>query len=356
MGVVESWLEGLNETSRRSHKWAACAFEVWLRDKRVFKTLDEAVAFQKAAAKDERYKIVDLLVEHVKGKGGTFKGMGFRYNAARSLFLRSRAELPVIQTNWTPTRDATVGALTMEKLQVLLRSVGLREQAIYLSLLQGLLDQHRFFTYFQPKGFELGQHIKEQGTDKPFRIDMLRGRHGNPKPYNTWIGRDALEAWRLHFENERGYPGKGEAAAMDQFKKPLSKRGFYLLHMYWLKRLKLIKEPSKDSATRYGLNLHEFRDLGRSTLEKAIGEGFNPLSAEFWMGHTVDPLQYNKLWKLDPQYNLKQFKIAEKYLNILSVAPASEEVEHQKEELKKMQERLASLEKIFTEKLKIKES
>ncbi len=42
MGVVETWLEGLNETSRRSHKWAVITFEAWLRDKKIFKTLDEA--------------------------------------------------------------------------------------------------------------------------------------------------------------------------------------------------------------------------------------------------------------------------------------------------------------------------
>jgi len=185
---------------------------------------------------------------------------------------------------------------------------------------------------------------------------MLRGRKRNPKPYNTWIGRDALEAWRLYFENERGWPKKGEAVAMDQFKRPLSKRAFYLLHMYWLKRLKLIKEPSKDPATRYGLNLHEFRDLARSTLEKAIEEGFKTNSAEFWMGHTVDPLQYNKLWKLDPQYNLKQYRIAERYLNILTVAPPSQEVERQKEELEKMQDRLQRLEAVYSERLKVKES
>ena len=84
------------------------------------------------------------------------------------------------------------------------------------------------------------------------------------------------------------------------------------------------------------------------TVERFEKEG----PREFKARYLID--QYNKLWKLDPQYNFKQFKIAEKYLNILSVAPASEEVERQKEELKKMQERLAKLEAIYSERLKIK--
>ena len=36
------------------------------------------------------------------------------------------------------------------------------------------------------------------------------------------------------------------------------------------------------------------------------------------MGHTVDPMFYNKIWQLDQDYNLAQFHIAEKHLNILS--------------------------------------
>jgi hypothetical protein len=107
--------------------------------------------------------------------------------------------------------------------------------------------------------------------------------------------------------------------------------------------------------TRYGLGLHDLRDLGRSILEKAKEQKFNVTSAEFWMGHlnAVDPLFYNKIWKLDPEYNLTQYKIAERYFNILSTTQESEQI-HQQEELKKMQERLANLEKVFTEKLKIK--
>ena len=77
--------------------------------------------------------------------------------------------------------------------------------------------------------------------------------------------------------------------------------------------------------------------------------------AEFWLGHTVDPMGYNKFFN-DKEYVRKQYLIAERYLNIISVPPASEEVKRQEEEIKKMQERLASLEAIFSEKLKIKES
>jgi hypothetical protein len=122
-----------------------------------------------------------------------------------------------------------------------------------------------------------------------------------------------------------------------------------------LARLKII-QPGKGTDTRYGYNLHELRDVARSVLEKAKGENFNTNSAEFWMGHNVDALFYNEIWKLDPAYNLMQYQIAEKHLSILSNPPVSEEIRKEEDRLKEMQERLAKLEAVYSEKIKIKES
>jgi len=72
------------------------------------------------------------------------------------------------------------------------------------------------------------------------------------------------------------------------------------------------------------------------------------------MGHLVDGLFYNEIWKLDPAYNLMQYQIAEKHLSILSNPPISEELRKQEDRLKEMQERLAKLEAVYSQKLKIK--
>jgi hypothetical protein len=103
-----------------------------------------------------------------------------------------------------------------------------------------------------------------------------------------------------------------------------------------------------------GYNLHELRDVARSVLEKAKEENFNTNSAEFWMGDNVDALFHNKIWKLDPAYNLMQHQIGEKHLSILSNPPVSEEIRKEEDRLKEMQERLAKLEAVYSEKLKIK--
>jgi hypothetical protein len=97
----------------------------------------------------------------------------------------------------------------------------------------------------------------------------------------------------------------------------MSQIAFSNRHFRRLKRLKYTQTNNpRDTGTRYGYNLHELRDLARSLLEKAKEDGFNTNSAEYWMGHTVDPFFYNKVWKIDPDYNLKQYGIAEKYLSL----------------------------------------
>ena len=291
-------------------------FESWLKEKG-FSNLDEAVTFQEKAVGRDRYKLVDLAVQHVKEVGGTYHSMISRYSSVRAFFLHRRVELPRVQVIFSPTRDAVVGKFTLPAFKLLVDESGLREKAIYLTLFQGMMDQQRFFGSFNPRGYELGVHIKDKGVDEPCRVDFLRGRKANPHPFNSFIGREALSAWKTYFECEREWPKEGEPAALDQTGKALTKDAFSHQHLRRIKRLKFAKGKSCKTI-RYGYNLHELRDLGRSVLEKAKEDGFNTLSAEFWMGHTVDPYFYNKVWSLDREYNLTQYRIAEKYLSILS--------------------------------------
>jgi hypothetical protein len=324
-------------------------FEAYCKTKGSFDSLDEMVKFQDISEGRDRYKVVDCLLDYVKERGGTYYGMRSRYSAVRSYFLHKRCELPHVPTAFTPTKDATVARMNFDVFHTLLNATFLRNRAIYLSLLQGLMDQKRFFENFNVKGYELGQHIKEKGVEEAFRIDCLRERKANRKPFNTWITRDALVAWKEYFDRERGYPKKGEAAALNEDGKPLAQSAFFACHFRLTQKLGYVKCNGRTA--RHGYNLHEFRDLARSIVEKAKVENFNTLSAEYWMGHTVDPLFYNKIWTMDADYNRSQYKIAEKYLNVLS---GSAGVSESQTRIKELEDRLAKLEAVYTKTIEVK--
>jgi len=157
-------------------------------------------------------------------------------------------------------------------------SLKLRDQAVYLTLLQGLMDQERFFNFFNPRGYDVGRHIQERGLDIPYRVECLRGRKKNRRVFNTWISHDALQAWKLYFERVRGWPKEGEPGAVASKNRPLSRSAILVNHLYTMRKLGYINGKGGDTGKRYGYGLHELRDLARSLLEKAKQEGFNTLS------------------------------------------------------------------------------
>ncbi|MGD0804039.1 MAG: hypothetical protein ABSA11_08215 [Candidatus Bathyarchaeia archaeon] len=104
---------------------------------------------------------------------------------------------------------------------------------------------------------------------------------------------------------------------------------------------------------RYGKNPHELRDTFRTRWHKS---GADSLAAEFFMGHVVDPLGYNKAME-DIDYTRREYRKAERWLNVLSEDPSKvdagevedlqakiRELEAHDAEMRNNQTRMASIE------------
>ncbi len=70
------------------------------------------------------------------------------------------------------------------------------------------------------------------------------------------------------------------------------------------------------------------------------------------MGHVVDPNRYDKFY-MDKEYMLTQYRIAEKYLNIISYSIGKETVEEFRKKAIELEEKIRFLEdrvkKLFNE-------
>jgi hypothetical protein len=178
-------------------------------------------------------------------------------------------------------------------------------------------------------GEALTLHLKEKDVDVPFRVDFSRGRKKNYQGFYTFLGHDALAAWKEYFEIERGYPKKGEPCAIVRIEHARD------THDRSLKRgvsKFVLREIFKTLKVHAGLNgngitIHGFRHVARSTLQLAKKDGFDETCCEFWMGHRIDPLGYNKFTELNPEYVLENYHIAENYLNILTGSTIRPEVD-----------------------------
>jgi len=209
----------------------------------------------------------------------------------------------------------------------------------------------------------LGGHIVEEmrAGKTMIRLDLLgRKRDKNKRPYFTFMGKDAVEALREYFDKERsgGWPKPEESIWLNNEGGPFA---YCMYHEIWiglLRRLGYIENRRRgkgkaEAGTRYGYGQHEFRDVGISYLHtNAKREGLDLDFVHFMMGHTknLDPNRYDRFFE-DANYGREQYQIAERYLNIISRTAS---IELEREHLREMEERLAKLEAVHTERLTVK--
>ncbi len=148
------------------------------------------------------------------------------------------------------------------------------------------------------------------------KVDLPgRKKARNVRPYFTFLGRDAQEAlsqW-LAIRPDVDHPH----IFINQFNRPTEGRR---VQQYWTRKMKalgIVTQMGSSKSNRYGKNPHEMRDVFRSRWELSPAKG---AAAEFFLGHIVDPLEYNKAYR-DPDNAMGQYLQAEPYLNIMSQDP-----------------------------------
>jgi hypothetical protein len=130
--------------------------------------------------------------------------------------------------------------------------------------------------------------------------------------YYTFIGYDAVKAIREYFPHR---PKGGEAIFYTQRGTVLTADNLALIWTAHLKRLGVIQHvKGKGGGTRYGLGLHELRDLFRTQWERSSASG---TVAEYCMGHVIDEHGYNQIWR-NQDYMMEQYMLAESMLNVMS--------------------------------------
>ena len=317
---VQNWLNRLDPETRPSY---FSSFKDWLLFLWSFplwsgKLPSELLEWQENAKGRDRFILVDLMIQRVQKKGGTYSSMSSRLSHTRSFFHHNRVELPGLG-GWKPrpTKEPVQGHLTVPQVAEIITHANLRDMAIFLTMFQSLMDLERFVQFNKKYAAALVDHLKHKSLNEPFRIDFRTGRKKNHRGFYTYIHHDALQAWLNYFERERGWPKENEPIAVTLRgtapTKPAVRGNFTRI----ASKLRLRRQHSKGEKT--GVSPHEaFRDVVRSMLQTAKKSGFDTTCAEYWMGHTIDPYNYNKFTELEPDYVMENAKIAAEYLNIIT--------------------------------------
>lgn len=314
---VDLWLSRL---SPNTHGATLRCFKMWMKWVKQSKTKfakstpDELIMYQQQSDNGSRFEILDGIVQpFVASKKGRVGYKVKLYTTIRSFFAHNRAELPKDPGfNLRPEVEKVRGTLTVEELRQIILSCKPAYQAMFLCMFQGAMGLEEI-TYWNQNGWEsLKQQLDEKV--KPVRVDLPgRKKARNVRPYHTYIGTDAITALRNYVDNHR--PKNSKVIFPNRFGRAISKNALYLYWLRHLRKLGLVSLPVEGVKNhRTGKNPHELRDLFRSQWEKSPASG---TAAEYFMGHNIDPLEYNKAYR-DQVWTRKEYLNAEPLLNIIS--------------------------------------
>jgi len=309
----------------RSYEYVLQDFINWVRVEKpgyAEITADGLIELQKSPPEGDQYHVLDMVQDFIREKNNRYGTKNTYYKQLRSFFLHNRAMLPKDPSfNVRGDTPPVNGGLSPEEVREVLLSSDRLHRAVFLSILQAGLDLD-MLTYWNMNGWSSLREQLTQNMD-PIRID-LPGRKSMKfqRPYYSFITTDAIKAIRDYLPQP--LPEDRAAIFYNQRTLPISKAG---VADYWkrhLKRTANVNHVTAEEANgrpgtiRYGKNIHELRDTfktltAKTTMKYEIGE--------FYLGHTVDKLGYDKS-STDEAYYRRQYMEASEHLNILSSAKA----------------------------------
>jgi hypothetical protein len=295
----------------------------------VKKDPDTVLLWARELPKDspDNYAVLNAIQDFVMGEqgGNRYKSKSLAYTALRSFFMHNRVFLPSDPCfQIRGTEPPTQRKITIENLREIIGLAVQPWRSMILVKWMGFLDSEGLMYVQQHCAESIVKAIKDD--EKVCKLELPgRKSQRNESPFYTFIGHDALQSLKEYFEEPRyarGPPKPDEPiwtyGSKSHEHTPVNKSGFDRAWLRLLRRAKLIPKNNGDRSIRYGYNVHNTRDLAISLANMV--EGFNPLCAEFYAGHTrrIDPLGYNQFWKVKPDYVMKQYLILEPHLNILT--------------------------------------
>jgi integrase len=193
--------------------------------------------------------------------------------------------------------------------------------------------------------------------EMPVKI-MLRNDRG--REYFTFLGNDGAAAIKLYLNYRKSLVRAGIKPDEYLFVNDVGCKSYRtdkpLLKDYVERQIvravtaKGLIERNGDRKWRSDFHPHALRHLFKTECAHA---GTNPMISEFWMGHDKGvEYVYNHQHELHPEDFVEAYRKVEPYLSVST----PEDWADQKQKMGDLEQRIADLEKVYSEKLKIKES
>jgi hypothetical protein len=322
---VTQWLNELNPRTAVDYGFYFQKYLQWLNEHGYWTSATEMLDdYSQIETPKEQYRHIDRLKEHLLEKQTSANNRRNIWYAVRSFYAYHRTPLPRISRSemdrlFRPSqldkrRVMMATPLTLAEVRTLILNAPQPYKTALTLLLQsgtGLAE----FTQFNLEGWQpVIDQLEQPG---PLRIDLFRQKTSRRRVerYFTFIGEDTKQ---LLSEWLQMRPSCDEPALFVVYNKnrrcwvPLRGRLVGNMITKIAKRTGLIQA---NEVHRYHIHAHEFRDLFKSLCTL---NGVNPVASEFFLGHRIDKLGYDKSPEYDVDWFKREYLKVEPQLNLFS--------------------------------------
>jgi hypothetical protein len=327
---VLRWMRDLNPSSRnypyyfllyREHFMQA---GIWVNAQALlddWRQLDE----------EHRYKHFDAVNAYITSRHtGTYDKRG-TWNAVRNFYLHHHCQFPRLTraeaekmfaiSELDKKRARELVPLQLEEVRQLIIHAKMPYQAVFCIMLQAPMSIQEFKDFNRNQWQDV---VKNLGKPGPIQVNMIRSKtsRGKVQKYYVFLSQDSkelLSAWL------RIRPKTNDPHCFLSFQKNDKKwvpvgNQIGAMVTETARRAGLIGKGTDGAASRYHIHAHEFRDLFKSMCSI---RGVREIASEWFLGHDLDRLGYDKSPYYDVNLFLREYKKVEPVLNVISNPPTS---------------------------------
>ena len=318
---VEKWLKDKgrkSEATRKAYDHIIYHYFQWLKEKKGITSAKQLLDQYRELKKENReYEHIDLAKEFLLNGKLALQSRIYRnqnWRTIRSFYQFNRCPLPkekidlgITETDEKRLREKQrLEVMTLEDVKKLVFRAKVRDRAILLVLLQSGMRVGELCDQFNTD--EAQSVLKQLKENKcPIKINLIASREIHPQ-YFTFIGRDAIDALKEYL-NVRGEVKDGEPIFITQRNEPIQGKVID-------NQVQVLKRQT--GLVNKDFTPHTLRDIFRT---EASHQGMKPEIAEFFIGHALDQLGYNRLDEMYPQDFETEYSKVEPALNIVSYKP-----------------------------------
>jgi integrase len=301
---------------------------------------------------DQQFRHLEIAKEYVRGKGTSPSDRRIAMSAVRAFYRFYKRPLQDLDTSelediYEPTAADSKRSielsrtLTPAEVAMLVRAAKMPYRAVLAVMFQAAMDFSAFEQFnrdlwrradcFDPSALSRPGPVMIGGLIRSKTVGRRVARGGAISVYYTFIGEDAktqLNEWmgkRREMLQKAGQADsdflffnwrRGGRQSFRSSLVPVTGNTIGKMVTSLIKKLDLVKEPEEKSpGTRYYIHGHEFRDCFKSLCTPA---GVNKVASEFFLGHPIDRLGYDKSPQTDVAFFRGEYRKVEPGLNIVS--------------------------------------